>query len=56
MAKTFEQWMQEVDQWLDRKCGMVSADLPDYCYRDAYDDGERPSLVAARAISAARDY
>lgn len=57
MAKqTFEEWMARVNQLMDNYCGMVSEDLPDWCYRDAYDDGRTPGAAAREAIAAARDY
>lgn len=57
MAKqTFEEWMARVNQLIDNYCGMVSEDLPDWCYRDAYDDGRTPGAAAREAIAAARDY
>ena len=46
MRRTFEDWMAEVDRWLEDKCGLSSLDLPDACYRDAYDDGESAARFA----------
>jgi hypothetical protein len=54
---TFEEYMRAVDAAIASKVGgMDSNDLPDYCYRDAYDDGEGPASVARKAIRAAGDY
>lgn len=56
MAKlSFEQWMQKVDAVLEKKCGLSHHDLEDFCYRDAYDDGEAPSTVA-REVLANQDF
>ena len=52
--QTFEEWYAEVDQWVIRKCGLGPDDLPDWNYRDAYEDGIRASLAAAQAIRAAK--
>lgn len=49
-------WLRKVDSLLINKTGMSHEDLPDYCYRDAFDRGEAPSQVATKAIRAARDY
>lgn len=35
---TFQEWMNKVDGELVNRCGMTSSDLPDYNYRDMYDD------------------
>ena len=51
---TFEEWMIEVNKHLDRKCGMVADDLPDWRYRDAYNAGKQPEVAAYQAIKAAR--
>jgi hypothetical protein len=56
VTRTFDQWMQEVNRAMDALCGMVSEDLPDWNYRDAYDDGVGPRIAAARAVRAARDF
>ena len=52
----FTAWMAKVDALMARSCGMSSMDLPDWNYRDAYDDGASPSSAARQAIRAARDY
>lgn len=36
---TFEQWMREVDDLCFGTWGMSIHDLPDMCFRDAFDDG-----------------
>jgi hypothetical protein len=47
---TFELWMREVDKALERIVGLSSADLPDVCYRDLYDDGAGPREAARIAV------
>lgn len=34
----FKDWMKEVDLNLEDICGISSADLPDVCYHDMYED------------------
>lgn len=53
MKQTFEQWMTEVDRRISAKIGLTSADLPDICYRDLYDEGVRPASAANEAIKGA---
>lgn len=52
---TFETWMCMVDHIILAKVGVGYEDLPDYCYRDAYDDGVSASSCARAAIRAAKD-
>jgi Family of unknown function (DUF5419) len=47
---SFEQWMAEVDEVLVKKVGVSSADLPDWTYRDAFDQGSTPEEAADEAI------
>ena len=54
-AAGFETWMQHVNAHLVRLCTMTADDLPDWGYRDAYDDGIRPAQAAMRAYRAARE-
>jgi hypothetical protein len=49
----FQQWMKNVDLIIQRKTGLSAYDLPDYCYRDAYEDDIAPLTAANRAIKAA---
>jgi hypothetical protein len=48
---TFTAWMSQVDEDLWELAALVSGDLPDWDYREAYDDGE-DSLNVARAVLA----
>lgn len=52
---TFEEWMAEVNRLMVGKCGMGSEDLPDWNYRDAYNDGLTPNQAANQAINAAHE-
>lgn len=51
----FRLWMAQVDVLILRKTGVTSNDLPDFCYRDAFDDGATPNKAAQRAIKAAKE-
>ena len=46
MSGGFEDWMKAVDRALFRKIGLTSADLPDACFHDWYDDEIPPSAAA----------
>jgi hypothetical protein len=50
---TFEDWKREVDREVERRIGLSSDDLPDYCYRDAYDAGDAPEDVAIEVLAEA---
>ena len=52
----FETWLEQVNGYMARLCGMSAYDLPDWNYRDAYDDGVKPTTAAKRAIRAAREF
>jgi hypothetical protein len=54
--RSFEDYMRVVNVWLERRCGLSSDDLPDYCYYDAYDLGDPPERAAKKALKAAKDY
>lgn len=51
---TFEQWLKEVDRYVVALCGLGADDLPDWGYRNAYDDGVSPIAAARKAYRAAR--
>ena len=55
MERTFEDWMNEVNQAVERIAGMSSDDLPDVCYRDMYEDNMRPATAARHALRNAMD-
>lgn len=50
---SFEEFLEQVNLYLLRNFGVTSGDLPDYCYRDAYDDGIAPSECAQQVASEA---
>jgi len=54
--KKFNDWWVKVDIALVNMCGMGVEDLPDYCYRDAFNAGQTPREVARDVIAAAKDY
>jgi len=51
MKQSFEEWMAKVDSYLNKKCGLDHMCLSDYCYRDAYDNGERPASVGKQVLA-----
>lgn len=52
----FNLWMAKVNSALYIRCGMGADDLPDYTYRDAFDNGDKPDAVANRVIKQAKGY
>lgn len=50
-TKTFDEWMRQVDQELNRICGLSSLDLADQPYYDWYEDGVKSGRAAARALA-----
>ncbi len=52
-TEAFTAYMQDVDREVWAQLGCSVYDLPDYCYRDAFEDGEAPETVARKAIRAA---
>ena len=55
MKTTCEQWMKEVDSLISRQIGLGANDLPDFLYRDAYDDGRTTKSVAREVIKVNMD-
>ena len=53
MKLTFEQWLTNVNRHLINMVGLEIDDLPDYCYRDAYEYNESPASVARKVIKEA---
>jgi hypothetical protein len=49
----FETWMAKVDAWLWKNASLDSWTLPDWGYRNAYDDGVSPAKAAKEALKAA---
>jgi hypothetical protein len=52
----FKVWMEQVDAYTVKLCGLSIYNLPDWHYRDAYDDRTPPARAALSAIRAAKDY
>lgn len=52
---TFQEYMAAVDVYLVRLCGIDSSMLPDWSYRDDYEDDVSPLRCAKRAIRNARE-
>ena len=48
----FEQFMAEVDAEIENVLGVTSEDIEDYCYRDAFDNGDSPYETAMEALDA----
>ena len=55
-SEKFNVWMARVDALIEKSTGLSSMDLPDYCYRDAFDDGASPGSAAKAAIRAAKEF
>jgi hypothetical protein len=56
MKRSFELWMADVDNEISSRLdGMISADLPDVCYRDWYDANVSPKIAAKRALKYAME-
>lgn len=51
----FAAWKAKVDAEVVKKIGLSCDDLPDYPYRDAFENHHRPSSVAAAAIRSAME-
>lgn len=47
----FETWMEAVDRELENLCGFSSNDLPDFLYRDAFNDGATPKAIAEEVFT-----
>jgi len=52
----YDAWFAKVDAIIVSRAGVNAADLPDFCYLDAFEDGASPAATAGRVIRAARDY
>ena len=55
IKRSFMLWLSDVDAELVRRSGLGVDDLPDWLYRDAYDDGAYPVDVA-RDVLADNDF
>lgn len=52
----FEVWMKKVDAACESRFGISIHDLPDYCFRDAFDCGTSPARVVIEAMRESMDY
>ena len=50
MKQDFKTWMSKVDAALMKKMGLDHNCLGDFCYMDAYLNGERPVSVAKQVL------
>lgn len=53
--RSFEEWKKQVDQAINRICGLSSDDLPDQPYRDWYEEGVPTATAARRAVRYAQE-
>ena len=47
---SYDAFMKRVDRVIEHECGLSYLDLPDYAYRDAYDDDADPRETALQAL------
>jgi hypothetical protein len=52
----FDTWMKLVDKAVYARLGCSVHDLPDCCYRDWYDQGDRALTAARKAIRVAEGF
>lgn len=52
----WEEWLKRVDAEVIRRTGLGIYDLPDWNWRDAYEDGSSAKRAAASAIRAAKEF
>jgi hypothetical protein len=52
---SFAQWRGAVNAYVVRRVGLDCDDLPDWRYRDAYDDGMSPSRAASQVVKNAKE-
>lgn len=50
MEKSFKDWFKELDSIVVRVSGLSALDLPDFCYKDAFDCGETPQDTAFEVL------
>ena len=51
----FSEWMGEIDMICWREFGMSIHDLPDMCFRDAFEDGVNPEEFMAEELADLED-
>jgi len=50
---TYEEWMRQVDQIVEKRCGLGQSWLPDWLSRDAYESGMTPEQGASECLTIA---
>ena len=50
MKTTLDQYINKINIILEAKCGVGVADLPDYNFAEAYENGESASTVAKQML------
>lgn len=50
MGKTFQQWLEEIDDILAIRIGLSHNDLDDWTYYDAWSDGMSPNEAAQEVL------
>jgi hypothetical protein len=51
---TYEAWKLQVNRHVVEQTGLDADDLPDYRFRDDYEDGVKPAVTARRVVKAAK--
>lgn len=51
MSMTFQTWMATLDSIVGKRTGLSVNDLPDWTFRDAYEDELTPSQAASEFLS-----
>ena len=51
---TYDQWKAHVDRYIMAEVGLHADDLPDYRYRDDYENVVKPATTARRVVKAAK--
>ena len=52
MIRTFDDWLTECNAWLEKTYGVVSLEIADWHWRDAFDDGMSAEDAAREAFAA----
>ena len=55
VKRGFDDFKRVINTILEKEFGILSDDLPDYCYRDNYDDGISARETAYEALDNAGD-
>ena len=49
----FNEWMNQVDNWVESIAFLSVYDLPDYMFRDSYESGCTPHEIAVAVLESA---